>query len=331
MKIIKYETDSNDFCLIHKTKMFNYYLFFKNNNYYYYESVLKKKFMQTKRIASKILNKKIIKTYATEHDDFLVACAGNNFISEKINDFHICSETFGLNKYDTFCVFDKNLKNIKKIKGQKHSPTFIFSYILYKFNLNLSLHFHSFSDFFIKEVEEKDKKKIKKYAGILYYKYQKYNFEDINIDSELIWNSLDKRYLMKTFLHYDNIINIDTVKIINHFNLEDKEKKLSYISYAMCYFSTLFFIDFIEKNKINNSNISIFSCLFKIKLCRFFLENNNNNNNNFFYSPFNSFKNGLLFFTNTLYNDKFKLLKNKYEKIVIKKIKKTNNIFSIFI
>ena len=329
MKIIKYETNCDDFCLVHKTKLFNYYLFFKNNNYYYFESILKTKFLQTKKIVSRFLKKEITKNHATEYEDFLIACKGHNYISKKTNDFHIASETFGLNKYTTFCLFDQNLKKIKDLKGQRHSPTFIFSYVLYKFNFNMSIHFHSFGDFFIKEINEKDKKRLKKYAGIMFHKYQKYNFQDINMDSELFWNSLSQRYLTRAFIHYDNLIDIDAIKIINHFNLQKQEKKLAYIYYCMCYFSTLFFIDFIKKNEIKNSNVSIFSCLFKIKLCRTFLENNSNNN--YFYSPFNALKNGLICFTEDQYNENFKLLKNKYEKIITNKIKKQNDIFNLFI
>lgn len=318
MKLIKYRTNNNDFCLVHKTKIFVYYLMLQNNKYYYFESYLKN-FNKTKKISEKLLKKKVTNVEVTEYDDYNLAAKADNFLSQIENDYHIISETFGNNKYTTFIVLDKKLNKILDLKGQRHSPTFIASYILYRFNFNLSLEFHSFGDFFIKEIPESDQLKIKRYARMMFLKYKKYNFQDIKIDFDLFWLSTDERYLIKSFLYYDKVININTDRIIDFFSLHEKEKKISYVYYGVSYFATLFFIDYIKKNKIKNSKISINSCLFKVNFCKFFIDDDSNE---YFFSSLNNLKNGLIFFTEERFNDKIKLMKNKYFKNKINEVKK---------
>ena len=315
MKIIKYESQDH-YCLVHKTKSFIYYLIFKDNKYYYYESYLKN-FNKTKKISSKLLSQKIINTKIHYYDDFILSHKADNYLSNRINDYQMFAETFGNDGGVTFCVIDKNSNKINQFEGQRYSPTFIFSYILYRFNLNISLQFHSFGEIFIKDINLKDKKRLKKYAGIMFYKYQKMIFEDIKIKFDFFLYSLDERFLFKTFIYYDKIININVDRIISFFKLNDKQKKISYIYYAMSYFSSLFFIDYIKKNNITNSNVSINSCLFKIDVCKTFF----NDSNNYFFSPLSNLKNGLIFFIDNKYNDKIELIKNKYNKNMKKKIK----------
>jgi hypothetical protein len=317
MKILKYINDENNFCLVHKTKIFIYYLILRNNHFYYFESYLKKNFQKTKKISSKLLKKEIKKTEILIFDDFITLTKSNNFLSNRENDYHILSETFGNQRYVTFCIIDKNFNKIKEFDGQRYSPTFIFSYILFKFNFNISLHLHSFGEYFIKDIPIIDKKKLKKYAGIMFYKYKKLSFKDINIDFDLFWYSKDERFIMKTFLYYDKIININKEKIISYFKLENQEKKISYVYYAMCFFSSMFFIDFIKKNNITNSKIAINSCLFKINLCKDFF----NDTNDYYFSNLNDLKNGLLFFIDKNYYNYIKMIKNKYNKNITKKIK----------
>ena len=72
MKILKYINDENNFCLVHKTKIFVYYFIFKDNKYSYYESYLKKNFQKTKKISNKLLKKEITKTEVLLYDDFLL-------------------------------------------------------------------------------------------------------------------------------------------------------------------------------------------------------------------------------------------------------------------
>ena len=318
MKLIKYKTNTDDYALVHKTGAFVYYLIFKNNQYHYFESYLKN-FNKTKRISEKMLQKKIIDLEVIEYNDYDLTAKADNFLSQKVNDYHLISETFGDNQYSTFTVLDKNLNRIIDLKGQRHSPTFISSYILHKFNFNLSLEFHSFGEVFLKQIDKKDELKIKKYTGLMFYKYKKYQFEDIKINFDLFWFSMDERYLMKTFFHYDKVIKIDTEKIINHFSLQDKEKKISYVYYAASYFATLFFIDFIKSNKIKNCKISINSCLFKVNFCKNFMDDKSNE---YFFSSLNNLKNGLIFFTEEKLNDKIVLIKNKYFKNKTNEVKK---------
>jgi len=318
MKIIKYETESNDFCLVHKTKMFVYYLLFKNNKYHYFESYTCKKQKKTKKISFKLLKQKIIKTSINHYDDFILSYKADNYLSNINNDYHLVSETFGNDNYVTLCVIDNNLQKIKEFQGQKYSPTFIFSYILYKFNFNFSLGFHSFGELFIGEISKRDKLKIKKYVDLMFYKYINYKFEDINIDYKYFMQSMNERYLFNCFFHYDKIINVNIDKIIQSFNLFDNHKKISYVYYGMCYFSCLFFIDFIKKNNIKNSKISINSCLFKIKICESFF----NDTNTYFFSTFNNLKNGWIFFIDDKYNQHINLIKNKHSKKMFKGVKK---------
>ena len=316
MKIIEYKTDFNDFCIVHKTKMFIYYLVFKNNKYSYYESYSNKNYNRTKKICSKLLKQEISKTNIYSYDDFLLSYKADNYLTKKNNNYHIISETFGNDNCITFCVI-KDGKKIKELKGQKYSPTFIFSYILYRFRINISMNLHSFGNFLIQDIDEKDKKKLRKYSGIMFYKYINYNFNDINMNFNYFIYSLNERFLFKAFMYYDRIIKIDTNKINIYFSLNDDLKKISYIYYAMSYFSSLFFIDFIKKNNIKNSNISLNSCLFKIQISQTFF----NDSNSYFFSPLNNLKNGWMFFIEYKYNDCIKLIKNKYEINMIKKVK----------
>jgi hypothetical protein len=317
MKIIKYETKSNDYCLIHKTKMFIYYLIYKDKKYYYYESYSVKNYKKTKIVSSRLLKQPITKISSCDYDDFILSRKADDFLSKTKNDYHLVSETFGNDNCITFCVTDNNLKKIKQFKGQKYSPTFIFSYVLYRFGFNFSPHFHSYGEVFIQDINDKDKKKIKKYAGLMFYKYINYNFNDIKINFKYFTHSLNERFLIKSFIHYDEIFKIDINKINYFFNLNNNQKKISYIYYGMCYFSSLFFIDFIKKNNIKNSKISINSCLFKIKLCQTFF----NDSNTYFFSPLNNLKNGWIFFTEPQYNKYIKLIKDKYMLNMIKKVK----------
>jgi hypothetical protein len=107
MKIIKYETSSNNFCLVHKTKIFIYYLFSINNKYYYFESYFSKNYRKTKKICSRMLKEQITKTSSEEYDDYLISHKATNYLTEK-SDYHLVSETFGHNRYITFCAIDKN-------------------------------------------------------------------------------------------------------------------------------------------------------------------------------------------------------------------------------
>jgi hypothetical protein len=320
MRILKYINDENNFCLVHKTKIFIYYLLFRDKQYYYFETYLKKNFQKTKEISGKLLKKEILKTEVLFFDDFIVSGKSNNFLSQKINDYHIVTETFGNEEYVTFCLMDKNLNKIKEFKGQRYSPTFISSYILFKFNLNFSLHLHSFMEYLIKDISEKDKLKLKKYSGILFYKYKKFIFDDIKVNFDLFWYSGDERFIMNIFLYYDKIIKINKEKIISYFMLNDKEKKISYIYYAVCFFSSMFIIDFIKTNNIKNSKIAINSCLFKINICKKFL-NDINDTNEYYFSDLNNLKNGLIFFTDKKFFEQIKLIKNKYEKKILEKMK----------
>jgi hypothetical protein len=317
MKIIEYKTNNNDFCIVHKTKMFIYYLVFKNNNYYYYESYSFKNYNKTKKVCSKLLKKDIVKTIISNHDDFILSYKADDYLSKIKNDYHLVAETFGNDNCITFCIL-KDFKKIKEFKGQKYSPTFIFSYVLYKFGFNISPHFHSYGDFFTQDINEKDKKKLRKYAGIMFYKYMKYNFSDININFKFFMYSLNERFLFKNFIHYDSIIKININRINDFFNLNDNQKKINYIYYAMSYFSSLFFIDFIKKNNIKNCNVSINSCLFKIELCKTFFDNTNN----YYFSSLNNLKNGWMFFIDDKYNKSIKLIKDKYKINMIKKVQK---------
>jgi hypothetical protein len=38
MRILKYINDENNFCLVHKTKIFIYYLLFTDKKYHYFET-----------------------------------------------------------------------------------------------------------------------------------------------------------------------------------------------------------------------------------------------------------------------------------------------------
>ena len=58
MKILKYINDENNFCLVHKTKIFVYYFIFKDNKYSYYESYLKKKFSKNKEDIKQTIKKR---------------------------------------------------------------------------------------------------------------------------------------------------------------------------------------------------------------------------------------------------------------------------------
>lgn len=315
MKLIHYKTAGDDYCTVHKTKMFIYYVLFKSSQYYYYESHTVRNYYKTKKVAERLLGNKIIDQFSQEHDDFEASYKAENYLSHRKNDYHLITETFGNDGFITFCAF-KDGKKIEQRKGQRHSPTFIFSYILFRFGFDMSTQYHSFCEPLIKDIPQRDKHRLQKIAGVMFYKYQKLNFKDINVDFKYFMYSADFKFLFKVFTYYDDVIKIDTQRIINFLGLTTEEKKLGYIYYAMCYFSSLFFINFIKKNKIENSNISINSCLFRVEVCKTFF----NDSNSYFFSPLINLKNGWMLFTEQKYNQCVSMLKDKY-------VNKTSNEF----
>lgn len=328
--IIKYKLGSN-YCLVHKNKIFTYYLLFKNQKYYFYEKILDKFYDKTYDIACKLLESKNIEVEEVKHDNYNVFYKLNRTLLENPNDEHYClmSETSGDINYQTFVIY-KDGKMIDAYKGQRHSVTFLVLYLDYKFlsisfaNKDLLANWQNidyitqkgknFKSFF----SQKEIIFYKRYLKYIFYYYQKIEFKDIFIDFNLITKSKDaKKTLVKNFIYYNSIFGDYFEKIINKLNLNDKI--IYFYQYFKYYFVILIFLDYLEKNKIKNKNVILYTCLFLIEHVQDFLDKKNN----YIISPYIILKEKMLLFIDEELpeEDRKRFLKiNK--KISDKKIKK---------
>jgi hypothetical protein len=311
MIVIKYEKDNSNYCLVHKTSHFVYYLLVKNNNFYYYENFNNRYCDKTLKICKKFLKTNNLNISNENYDDFILAYKCDEYVYGK-NDYHLITETFGNDGCVTFCVIQDGLK-IKELKGQRFSPTFIFSVILTKFNFEYGTNYHAYCDHLLNFVDYSDKNilKIKKYINLLFSKYVNYSFEDLNINFNYFWKTKDVKIATNAIFYYEKIINLNIEKIINRFNLTDKNKKFGTIYYGLCYFVYLYFKYQIKAMNIKNKKIIINSCVFNIKLMqKFFI----NEDNKYIFSEFNSIKTFWLMFIDKKYNHLALTVKDKYKK-----------------
>ena len=297
MKIIKYEKDQNNYVLIFKTRIFIYYLFNINNVISYHQKFNGKNYNKTYKISKKIFKTNELKISSQKYDDYTLAYKCDSYVYGK-SEYYITSETYGDEKGVTFCVFkDGQKKDI--FKGQRYSATFLTSYLMTKFEFPFPPHYYIHCDIFIPFMDMSQMNKINRYCEFLFFKFSKFDFKDIKVNFEHLLHTSNFYYMTKIFSYYDEIIKINTKKIIKKFNLEgDFNKRCGTIYYALSYFSLLFFKLYIKQNKIENSKILINSCLFGNKYCKEYFDDSNE----YIFSDYNSLRNGWMFFIDEKYN-----------------------------
>lgn len=306
MKILKYEKDETNFAIVYKTKIFIYYLIVVNNKPFYYERINGKNYNKTEIILKKFFKEKNIKLIENHYDDFTLAKRCDDYAYGK-KEHYLISETFGDNKKKVFYIF-KNDKEIDSLKGQRHSPTFLTSYLMTKFKFPVGPLYYFYCDIFIDFIDEATRKKIRRYCDYFFNKFINYQFKDIGINFNSMINVNNNKYYAKIFSFYDKIISFKYEKILSIFNFQnDTNKKLGAIYYGCSYFSFLFFQHYIKKYEIKNSKIMINSCLFGNIFCQKFF----NDSNEYIFSDYNILRKGWMFFIDKKYNQYVHLIDNK--------------------
>jgi hypothetical protein len=328
--IIKYKL-GNNYCLVHKNKIFSYYLLYKNNKYHFYEKILNKYHNRTYDISTRLLGNKELEIEEIKIDNYKIFYKLNQTLLENKDEDHYClmSETTGDNNYYTFVVY-KNGKPIDCFKGQKHSITFLILYFDYKIlsiplkNKELLMNWQNV-DYITKKIKdfkniftEKEIVFYKRYLKYVFYHYKKHKFEDIYVNFNLMTKSKDiKKAFVKNFNYYDNIIGDHFEKIVNKLDLKDNF--IYFYQYFKYYFALLIFLDYIDEHKIQNKNIILYSCVFLVEHIKDFLDKKNN----YIISPYIILKEKMLLFIdeNLPEEDRKRFLKIT-DKIKNKKVKK---------
>jgi hypothetical protein len=284
--IIKYSTEKN-YCLVHKTRFFTYYLVYKNNKYGYYEKFLSKYYNKTYKICARILKNKNLMIEEVKIDSYEIFYKFNLFLLKNKHEEHYCimSETLGDDKYKTYSVY-KDGKEIKSFFGQRNSATFIISFFDYKIKtmnsfdekfLNVYKNFNfNNKDFQInKYFSEKEIFLYKRYIKRLHYFYKKHIFDDIYINFYLLNKSYDQnKIFMKIFDYYDKIFGDFFIKVINTLKLKDR--LVYFYQYFKYYFSFLILISYIDDNRIKDKTIILYCCVFTANRVKDFLDKKNN-------------------------------------------------------
>jgi hypothetical protein len=325
MTIIKY-INNNDYCLFQKSKFYLHVLVFKNNDYYYYEKALSKNNNKTYIIASKFLKTKNFKIEEIKLNNYDILYKLNLTLLNDEKQDHYCfiSETFGDENYNTFCVY-KNKSKIDSYIGQKKSLTFLITYFDYKiFSIikeseELLTTWKNIDNINIvaKEINNHFSNKeiliYKRYIKYLFMLYNKYEFKDLYVNFNLFSNA---KYIQKNMIrfyqYYDNFLGELFVKIINKLNIRLKNKNIIFFNYFKYYFNFLILQDYLDKNKIQNENVIIHSCIFLVEHIKDFLDNKNN----YIINPHIILKEKmLLFIDENISKDKIKYFLNQRKKM----------------
>ena len=325
MIIIKHYNENN-YCLVHKNKLFINMLVFYEKKFYYYEKIFSKNYNKISKIASKLLKDKNLKITHTDVNYYdLVYKMKKTLLKEKEEDFYyLMSETFCHDALETFCVYN-NKEKIFSLKGEKYSSTFLVTYFDYKMNSILNSDENFIVDNLnLRDINKKSKKikeyftdkeinKYKRYINFLYNKYKKFNFNDLYIRFDFISNVSGheaRKILIKSYEHYDQFFNEHIENIMKTINLG--ERLIFFYQYFKYYFTFLIFLDYIRENKIENKIIILFSCIFAVDHIKDFLYNKNNYIINYYFTLKEKL---LLFFDENISNEeRNELIKNDQKK-----------------
>ena len=143
--------------------------------------------------------------------------------------------------------------------------------------------------------------------------YNKYEFKDLYVNFNLFSNA---KYIQKNMIrfyqYYDNFLGELFVKIINKLNIRLKNKNIIFFNYFKYYFNFLILQDYLDKNKIQNENVIIHSCIFLVEHIKDFLDNKNN----YIINPHIILKEKmLLFIDENISKDKIKYFLNQRKKM----------------
>lgn len=339
MTIIKYE-QGNNYCLVQKNNYFLYFLLYKNNKFYYYEKILSKNKNKTNQIVKKFFNNKEIKTSEIKINVYEVLYKMCVFLLHQ-NEQHYCliSETFGDNNFISFQTY-KDGFIVDKYYGVKNSASYLVAYFDYKIaslfpnNKDFLINFKDTryntknSENILTIMTEKEISFYKRYFQYLFYLFKKMEFSDLYISFDLMTKMKNiKKFLIKTYEHYDAIIGKYFEKVI--LNISKKNEKIKnnffyFFSYFKYYFPFLNFIFYLKDNKIKNQTVILHSCIFSIKYIESFLDNNNNyiiNHNVIMREKM------LLFIDEKIKKEEIQMILNSDEKNKTKKAMKTFKTF----